>query len=89
MIKCLDNFEKMTVFYKLLCPFFSKSLHIYFNPSQDVSPVLLLNGLMMVANEGSTACKCFKKGNVRGFRILFIFQIFQINIACHKKSLKI
>ena len=61
VIKCLEDFEKMTGFYKYFYPFFSKSLHIHFNPSQNVSPILLLNGLVMVTNEGSIACKCFKK----------------------------
>ena len=51
------------------CPFFSKSLHIHFNPSQNVSPFLLLNGLVMVTNEASIACKCFKEGNVRGYSL--------------------
>ena len=55
----------MTSFYKYFCPFFSKSLHINFNTSQNVSPILLLNGLMMFTNEESLACKCFKKSNVR------------------------
>ena len=59
----------MTIFYKTFCPFFSKSLNIYFNPSQNFSPILLLNGLMMVTNEGLIACKCFKKGNVRGYSL--------------------
>ena len=61
VIKCLEDFEKTTGFYKYFYAFFSKSLHIHFNPSQNVSPVLLLNGLVMVTNEGSIACKCFKK----------------------------
>ena len=65
-MKCVEDFEKMTGFYKSFCPFFSKSLHIRFNPSQNVSPILLLNGLVMVTNKGWIACKCFKKGNVRG-----------------------
>ena len=51
----------MTGFYKSFCPFFSKSLHIHFNPSQNAYPILLLNGLVMVINEGSVACKCLKK----------------------------
>ena len=66
IIKCLNDFEKMAGFHKSFCPFFSKSLHIHFNPSQNVSPILVLNGVVMVTNEGSIACKCFKKGNVRG-----------------------
>ena len=36
---------------KSFSPFFSKSLHIHFNPSQNVSPILLLKGLLMVTNE--------------------------------------
>ena len=66
IIKCLENFEKMTYFCKSFCLFFWKSWHIHFNPSQNVSPILLLNGLVMVTNEGSIACKCFKTGNIRG-----------------------
>ena len=31
-----------------------------FNPSQNVSPLLLLNGLIMATNEGFITCKCFK-----------------------------
>ena len=57
----------MTGFNKSFRPFFSKSLHINFNPSQNVSPILLLNGLLMLTNEGSIACKCFKKGNITGY----------------------
>ena len=59
----------MTRFYKYFCPFFSKSLHIHFNPSQNVLTVLLLIGLVMVTSEESIACKCFKKGNVRGYSL--------------------
>ena len=83
MIKCLEDFEKMTDFYKSFCPFFSKSLHIHFNPSQNVSPILLLNGLVMVLNEGSIVCKCFKKGNVFTLILRFSFKlkIFQISLA--------
>ena len=67
IIKCLEDFEKVTGFYKSYCSFFPKNLHIHFNPSQNVSAILLLNGLVMVTNEGSIACKCFKRGNVRGY----------------------
>ena len=84
----------MTRFYKTFCPFFSKSLPIHFKPSQNVSPISFLNGLMMVPNEGSIACKCFKKGNGKCkrifallLRISFIFEIFQISLA-NKKSFK-
>ena len=89
MIKYLEDFKKMTGFCKSFCTFFAKSLYIYFNSSQNVSPILLLNGLVIVTNEGSTACKCHKKGNVRGvvaliLRISFIFEIFQISPAMKK-----
>ena len=40
--KMLEDFKKMTEFYKSFRPFFSKSLHIHFNPSQNVFPILLL-----------------------------------------------
>ena len=46
------------------CPSVSKNVQINFTPSQNVSPMCLLNDLMMVTNEESIACKCFKKGNV-------------------------
>ena len=59
----------MTGFCKSVCPFFSKSLRIHFNPSQTVSPILLLNGLVIVINEGSIACKCFKKENLRVYSL--------------------
>ena len=55
----------MKGFFKPSRPFFSKSLLININPSQNVSPIVMLNGLMMVKNIGFIACKCFKKGNVR------------------------
>ena len=56
MIKFLEGFEKTASFYAYI----SKSLLVHFNPSQNVSLSLLLNGLVMVINEGSMACKCVK-----------------------------
>ena len=41
----------MTGFNKFFRPSFLKSLNINFSPSQNVSPILLLNGLLMVTNE--------------------------------------
>ena len=35
------------------------SLRIHLNSSQIVSPFLLLNGLVMVANEGTIVCQSF------------------------------
>ena len=59
----------MAGFFKWFSPFFSKSLHIHFNPLQNVSPVLLLNGLVMVTNGVSIAWKCLKKANVREYSL--------------------
>ena len=60
IIKCLEDFGKVTGFYKSFCPFFSESLHVHFNPSQNVSPILLLHGLVMVL-------QMFQKRNVREY----------------------
>ena len=50
IMKCFDGFEKMAGFYNLfLSIFLGKFTH--FNPSGDVFPILLFNGLMMVTNE--------------------------------------
>ena len=62
--------------------FFSKSLQIHFNLSQNGSPIVLLNGIVMLANGGSIAWKDFRKREYNGIfalilRILFIFEIFQ------------
>ena len=59
----------MRSFYKSFCQFFLKSLHIHFNPSQNVSTILLPNGLVMDTNGGSIACRCFKKGSIRGYSL--------------------
>lgn len=59
VMKCLEDFEKITVF-KSFCPAISKRLHNRFNPSENVFLTLLLNGVVMVTNYGSIACKCFK-----------------------------
>ena len=59
----------MTGFYKSFCSFFSKNVPIHFNPSHNISPISLLNGLMMVTNEGSIACNCFKKGCLREYSL--------------------
>ena len=42
MLKCLENFQKMTCFYKSFYPFISKNLHFHFKPSQNVPPILQL-----------------------------------------------
>ena len=52
LMQLLKNFEKMAGFNKSFRQFFSKRLPINFNPSQNVSPILLFNGLLMVTNQG-------------------------------------
>ena len=59
----------MACFCKSFCPFFSKGFHINFNPSQNVSTILLLNGLVIVTNERLIVFKYLEKGNVRGYSI--------------------
>ena len=58
--KMLRRFRENDRFLKIL-----KNLHIDFNLSQNASPILMLNNLVMVSNEGPIACKCFKIGNIR------------------------
>ena len=50
----------MKGFSKILFPCILKGLHIHFNLSQNVSRILLPSFLVMVTNEASIACKCFK-----------------------------
>ena len=54
---------------KLFINIYLESLHIHLNPPQNVSPVLLLNGLVIVTHEKSIAWKCFTKGKVRGYSL--------------------
>ena len=67
--------------------FISESLHINFNPSPNVSLILLYIGLVMVKNEGSIACNCFKLFQIRKRRDIrtnlayFEFCIFQTLLA--------
>ena len=73
----------MAGFYNYFRLFISKSLHFHDNLLPNVSPILLLNGLMMVTNEGSIPSKLFKKRNVEEYSLYsrifyFIFEIFQI-----------
>ena len=75
----------MAAFYRSFCLFISKSLHFHTNPSPNVSPVFLLDDLVMVTNEGSIACKRFKKRNIAEYSlysriIYYIFKIFQISL---------
>ena len=59
----------MIGFYKSFCPFSSKNLHTHSNPSQNIPPILILDGLVMVTNEWPVACKCVKKQNVREYSL--------------------
>ena len=58
--KMFRRFSKNDRFFKIVLSIHLESLHIHLIPSQNVSPLLLLNGVVMVINEGSIACKCFK-----------------------------
>ena len=57
----MRGFQETDRFQKTSCPSISKSLYIHFIPSQNSSPIFLLSGLVMVTNEGSMDCKCFRK----------------------------
>ena len=85
IMKCLKNFEKMTGFYQSFRNFLSKSLHIHFNPSQNISTILLLHGLMMVINERGE----WEGGGLFCSNIARFVHIWNLsNIACYKNSLK-
>ena len=84
--KYLVDFQKMAGFYRSFCLFISKSLHFHADPSPNVSSILLFNGLVMVTNEGSIACKHSKKRNVGDYSLYsrifcFTFEIFQISLV--------
>ena len=53
IMKYLNGFEKMTGFYKSFFVHFSQKIYTFnlHNSSQNVSPILLFNGLMVVTNE--------------------------------------
>ena len=76
----------MAGFYRSFCLSNSKSFLFHANPSSNVSAILLFNGLVIVTNEGSIACKRFKKRNVGEYSLYscifyFIFEIFQISLV--------
>ena len=81
----------MTDFYKSFCPFWSKGLHIHFSPSQNVSPILLLNG-----DDYKWRVDClqmFQKRTCKGvfaviLRSSFIFEILPISLGPIQKSNK-
>ena len=50
----------MTGLKKSFCPSISKGLHMHFNPSQNVSTILLRNSLMIVTNEGPIVLQMFR-----------------------------
>ena len=84
----------MAGFYSSFCLFISKSIHFHANPSPNVSPTLLFNGLVMVTNERVYCLQTFQKKKHRGiFPLLshILFHIWNISniAACHKKSLKL
>ena len=54
------DFEKVAGFERSFCSSISKTVHICFDPSQNVSPILFPHALVMVTNERPIACKCLK-----------------------------
>ena len=66
-VKMFKGFRGNINFSKYFCLFISKSFHIHFDPSLNISPILLLIGLVMVTNEESIARKYFKQKIVGGY----------------------
>lgn len=67
------DIEKTTSFGKSSRLYILKSLKIHFNPLQNVSPILLLKGLMMVTNEGRIDCfQMFQKRITRSNIAYFV-----------------
>ena len=84
IINSLEDFEKMTGFYRSISQFFSKSLHIHFNPSQNLSTILFLNGSVMV----TIVFQKIKCKGVLALNIAYFLHALNIsNIPRHKKSL--
>ena len=69
IIKRLEHFGKMAVFWKDICIHISKT----FNPSENVFPTLFLNGLVILTNVGLIACKRFKQGFIGELTIIHIW----------------
>ena len=59
VMKCLEDFEKITVFKSLFVQLSRKGYTIV-SILQKTFFLPLLNGVVMVTNYGSIACKCFK-----------------------------
>ena len=68
----------MAGFYRSYCLSISKSLLFHVNLSPNVSAILLFNGLGMVTNEESIACKRFKKRNIGKYFPLLLHILFHI-----------
>ena len=72
---------------KSFCRSISNCLHIHLNTSQNVSPTLLLHGMVMVSNEESI--DCLQMFRIRKCKEIFalishfpyIFEIIQITSA--------
>lgn len=60
ILKCLENFEKITGLQKSFCQSISESLHICFIPAQNFSLILFFNCFVMITNEGPIACESFE-----------------------------
>ena len=74
----------MTGFYRSVWQVFSKGLNIHFNPSQNVSTILFLNGSVMV----TIAFQKIKCKEVLALNIAYFVHALNIsNIPSHKNSL--
>lgn len=82
--KIFREHGRVVAFLKIFLFIYLVSLSVHINPSQNVSPILLLNYLAIGTNKGSIACKYFRWENYRIFvlnlHILFVFEIFHISL---------
>ena len=86
IIKRFEYFDKMRSFYKSFCPFFSQSLHIYFNPFKKCFSYLTAQWFGDSYKWRVDCLQRFQKGKCKGvfaliLRISFIYEIFQISLA--------
>ena len=90
VIERLEDFKKMTRFYKSFCPFFSKSLHIhsfFLNMFLLYYCLMVWSWLQMMSRLLENVLKKEMYGGIRSLRISSIFEIFQISLTI-KKSIK-
>ena len=78
----LEEFEKMTGSRKSYCPFISKSLHIHFNPSQNVSPSYCLMVWSWLQMKGQLLANVSNKETEGG---IHSYLAWILDITCHEK----